>query len=342
MPSPPMSFDYACGYRRRPIGVRNASHRSGTCLAGPRRPPQTTHCAQTPSARLAPCSIRSASTPCSLNSRTAALIDPDGNVAWLCWPWVDATPLLFSILDSDRGGTFSLRPARREARVLSRRYHPRSLVLETVWEVGPARLIVEEALDLGEGPLLVRSVRAQGDAVDVTATVSAPAWPGTPDVVAHPRSRARARWREPGGHPRTVTLGSAAQRRDLRVHGASGDPADCHARDGEHQAAHRFNRAGAHRVAAKAPTNYSRTTTRPPAWAIFSEPPQPYSWDCGAPMAASSPRPPRHFRNGPGRRERGTTGTAGFATHRWPRSPCSAWGSSARRDRSVPFWAMSS
>ena len=113
------------------------------------------------------------------DSRSAALVDPDGNVAWLCWPWVDATPLLFSILDADRGGTFSLRPALREARVLSRRYHPRSLVLETVWEVGPARLIVDEALDLGEGPLLVRSVRAQGDAVDVTATVSAPAWPGT-------------------------------------------------------------------------------------------------------------------------------------------------------------------
>ena len=54
------------------------------------------------------------------DARTAALIDPDGNVAWLCWPWVDATPLLFSILDADRGGTFSLRPARREARVLSR------------------------------------------------------------------------------------------------------------------------------------------------------------------------------------------------------------------------------
>lgn len=113
------------------------------------------------------------------DSRTAALIDPNGNVAWLCWPWVDATPLLFSILDADRGGTFSLRPALREARVLSRRYHPRSLVLETVWEVGQARLIVDEALDPGDGPLLVRSVRAEGDAVDVTAAVSAPAWPGT-------------------------------------------------------------------------------------------------------------------------------------------------------------------
>jgi GH15 family glucan-1,4-alpha-glucosidase len=166
------------------------------------------------------------------DSRTAALIDPDGSVAWLCWPWVDATPLLFSILDPDRGGTFSLRPARREARVLSRRYHPRSLVLETVWEVGLARLTVDEALDLGEGPLLTRSVRAEGDAVEVTATVSAPAWPGTPTslrildhtleldgvsrVVIHAPSRWEARpngaicgFTVHPGTPRTVTLATA-------------------------------------------------------------------------------------------------------------------------------------
>src|SRR4029077_862790 len=91
------------------------------------------------------------------DSRTAALIDPDGNVAWLCWPWIDSTPLLFSILDTDRGGAFCVRPARPDALVVSRRYHARSLVLETVWEVGAARLIVEDALDLGEGPMLVRS-----------------------------------------------------------------------------------------------------------------------------------------------------------------------------------------
>src|SRR4029077_19623365 len=106
------------------------------------------------------------------DSRTAALIDPDGNVAWLCWPWIDSTPLLFSILDDKRGGSFSLRPARPGARLASRRYHPRSLVLETVWEVGAAQLIVEDALDLGEGPLLVRTVRARGDSIPVLVTVT--------------------------------------------------------------------------------------------------------------------------------------------------------------------------
>jgi GH15 family glucan-1,4-alpha-glucosidase len=117
------------------------------------------------------------------DSRTAALVDPDGNVAWLCWPWIDSTPLFFSILDDGRGGTFSLRPARSDARVMSRRYHSRSLVLETVWEVGSARLIVDEALDLGDGPRLVRSMRVEGEAVAVMIGITAPSWPGTVGVV---------------------------------------------------------------------------------------------------------------------------------------------------------------
>ena len=112
------------------------------------------------------------------DSRTAALIDPDGNVAWLCWPWMDATPLFFSILDGDRGGTFSLRPVQPNARVISRNYHARSLVLETVWEVGRARLFVDEALALADGPLLVRRMRAEGGAVAVHVAVETPAWPG--------------------------------------------------------------------------------------------------------------------------------------------------------------------
>ena len=112
------------------------------------------------------------------DSRTAALIDPDGNVAWLCWPSVDSTPLLFSILDEGWGGGFAVRPAQRGVRVVSRRYHARSLVLETVWDVDGARLIVEDALDSGDDPLLVRSVRAEGGDVDVRVDVRAPRWDG--------------------------------------------------------------------------------------------------------------------------------------------------------------------
>src|ERR1700686_2825415 len=108
------------------------------------------------------------------DSRTAALIDPEGHVAWLGWPGIDSTPLPLSILGPCRGGAFSVRPARPDARVVSRRYHPRSLVLETIWQIGSARLIVDDALDLADGPLLVRAVRAEGSPVAVTVALTTP------------------------------------------------------------------------------------------------------------------------------------------------------------------------
>jgi len=112
------------------------------------------------------------------DSRTAALIDPDGNVAWLCWPRIDSTPLLFSILDDERGGGFHVRPAHADAEVVTRRYHSRSLVLETTWNAGGARLIVEDALDLGDHAVLVRRLRAEGGDVDVEVGFRASTWPG--------------------------------------------------------------------------------------------------------------------------------------------------------------------
>jgi len=175
------------------------------------------------------------------DSRTAALVDPDGDVAWLCWPWVDSTPLLFSILDADRGGGFSLRPARNDARVISRRYHPRSLVLETVWEAGGARMIVDDALALADDPVLVRHVRVEGGGVDVLAGVTAPQWPATAaslrtfgrtvelDGVSRVSVRAPSPWEPKGdgaisefavqpGAPAAVTLGtSGAVPRDASI-----------------------------------------------------------------------------------------------------------------------------
>jgi GH15 family glucan-1,4-alpha-glucosidase len=167
------------------------------------------------------------------DSRTAALIAPDGDVAWLCWPRIDSTPLLFSILDDERGGGLSVRPAQQGARVVSRRYHPRSLVLETVWEVDRARLIVEDALDLGEHPLLVRQVRAEHGDVDVAVDLRLPQWPGrraslsvandvidvdgvTPVAIRVPGTwragsdSARCAFALRAGDAKTVTLGAAA------------------------------------------------------------------------------------------------------------------------------------
>jgi GH15 family glucan-1,4-alpha-glucosidase len=110
------------------------------------------------------------------DSRTAALLAPDGDIAWLCWPRIDSTPMFFSILDDERGGRLSVRPAQRGARMVSRRYHPRSLVLETIWEINSARLVIEDALALGEHPLLIRRLRAEGGDVDITVDFRSPSW----------------------------------------------------------------------------------------------------------------------------------------------------------------------
>jgi GH15 family glucan-1,4-alpha-glucosidase len=165
------------------------------------------------------------------DSRTAALIDPDGKVAWLCWPWIDSTPLLFSLLDEERGGGLTVRPLHRSGLVVSRRYHHRSLVLETVWEVDGARLIVDDALDLGARPLLVRRLRAEGGDVVVDVEFRVPRWDdvaaqvriadttlevaGPATVVATAPSSWRARPSGAGielvvspGAPELVTLGS--------------------------------------------------------------------------------------------------------------------------------------
>jgi len=105
------------------------------------------------------------------DSRTAALIDPDGNVAWCCWPRVDSEPLFMSILDGPGGGSFAVRPADSSAQVESRVYDHSSLMLRTVWRAGERRVTVVDALVLDGTPALVREVRADGVAVAMQAVV---------------------------------------------------------------------------------------------------------------------------------------------------------------------------
>ena len=94
------------------------------------------------------------------DGRTAALLDPAGDVAWLCWPRVDSDPCLLSILDRARGGTFALRP-RGDAQIASREYDA-GLALRTVWRQGRGQLVVDEALDWEGRPGLLRMLRAEG------------------------------------------------------------------------------------------------------------------------------------------------------------------------------------
>ena len=96
------------------------------------------------------------------DGRTAALVDPDGNIAWLCWPRVDSSPVLLSLLDDTQGGCFSLRPAAASGLVASRRYHDAGLVLRTEWRVDEETVLVDDALAWDGAMALTRRVRTPG------------------------------------------------------------------------------------------------------------------------------------------------------------------------------------
>ncbi|MEL6134099.1 MAG: trehalase-like domain-containing protein, partial [Bacteroidota bacterium] len=48
------------------------------------------------------------------NCAYLALIDTDANVGWLCWPRFDSSFLFGGLLDQDKGGEFSVKPASEE------------------------------------------------------------------------------------------------------------------------------------------------------------------------------------------------------------------------------------
>ena len=75
------------------------------------------------------------------DTRTAALVGPDGSVDWLCVPRFDGRPLFGRLVGGPAAGRFGLVPARPIA-LASRRYHPESVTLETTWntEAGPLTL----------------------------------------------------------------------------------------------------------------------------------------------------------------------------------------------------------
>ena len=104
------------------------------------------------------------------DGRTAALVNPDGNVAWLPWPRIDSLPCLLSVLDDVAGGVFSVAPAEPHAAVIERGYVDQSLVLRTLWRTSAGELTVDDALAWDGPPRLVRLLRARGS-VEVVARV---------------------------------------------------------------------------------------------------------------------------------------------------------------------------
>lgn len=123
------------------------------------------------------------------DGRTAALVDPDGNIAWLCWPRIDSSPCLFSILDDVIGGYFRVAPADPAAAVVERGYLPGTLILRTVWRLGGDELTVLDALACDGEPRLVRTLSARGR-IEVAVTVALA--PDAARATAQPAARGTA------------------------------------------------------------------------------------------------------------------------------------------------------
>ncbi|HEY9014918.1 MAG TPA: trehalase-like domain-containing protein, partial [Gemmatimonadales bacterium] len=64
--------------------------------------------------------------------RTAALVGLDGAIDWCCLPRFDSGSVFAALLDSERGGTWAIRPEGRWTS--TQRYLPRTNILETTFE----------------------------------------------------------------------------------------------------------------------------------------------------------------------------------------------------------------
>jgi GH15 family glucan-1,4-alpha-glucosidase len=105
------------------------------------------------------------------DTRTAALVAPDGAIDWMCVPRFDGQPVFGRLIGGPIAGHFTFGPA-HPADVVRRAYRRDTATLETTWDCGGARLtlvegmIAEVAGTLLPCTLLVRRITATGGPVE--------------------------------------------------------------------------------------------------------------------------------------------------------------------------------
>ena len=106
------------------------------------------------------------------DTRTAALVAPDGSIDWLCVPRFDGDAVFGRLVGGPAAGAFRLGPA-DPAPVIARRYLPDTATLETTWATPAGHLALTEGMvaevagRLLPSTLLVRRLSAEGGPVRV-------------------------------------------------------------------------------------------------------------------------------------------------------------------------------
>lgn len=101
---------------------------------------------------------------------TAALVDKQGSIDWLCWPRFDSQACFAHLLGDAEHGHWRIAPTSQDVRI-SRRYVPGTLVLETRFETETGVVTVTDFMPVREtdSPTsnLVRIVRGERGVVDM-------------------------------------------------------------------------------------------------------------------------------------------------------------------------------
>ena len=101
--------------------------------------------------------------------QTAALVGRDGSIDWACFPRFDSGACFAALLGTADHGRWIIAP-RADAWEGGRRYRPRTLVLETVWETdGGAVRVIDFMPPRGKAPDIVRIVEGIKGEVDMSS-----------------------------------------------------------------------------------------------------------------------------------------------------------------------------
>ncbi len=91
---------------------------------------------------------------------TAALVARDGSIDWLCWPRFDSDAVFAALLGSRDNGRWLIAP--RDTARVTRRYRPRTLVLETRFETRDGAAVLIDFMPLrGRNCRIVRIVKGE-------------------------------------------------------------------------------------------------------------------------------------------------------------------------------------